>query len=83
MLMLSEGLNVFRTALNEKMTGRALLDLSIREQTGCSVMAVKRSGELIVNPDPAIVLEKGDELLLIGPAEAEKAFMEMYPPEKI
>ncbi|ABW65971.1 potassium channel family protein [Desulfosudis oleivorans] len=82
MLMLSEGLNMFRAALNEKMVSQALADLSIREQTGCSVMAVKRAGELIVNPDPAIVLEAGDELLLIGLTEAEKTFMERYPPDK-
>jgi Trk K+ transport system NAD-binding subunit len=82
MLMLSEGLNMFRAALNEKMVSQALADLSIREQTGCSIMAVKRAGELIVNPDPAIVLEAGDELLLIGLTEAEKTFMERYPPDK-
>jgi len=79
MLMLSEGLNVFRTALNSKLENRPLLNIQIRENTGCSVVAVKRREELIINPDPAIVLERGDELLLIGSARSEKMFNEKYP----
>ena len=79
MLMLSEGLNVFRTPLNSKLENKSLLDIQIREITGCSVVAIKRDDELVVNPNPAIVLEPGDELLLIGTAESEKKFTEKYP----
>ncbi|MFP4040829.1 MAG: potassium channel family protein [Desulfosudaceae bacterium] len=78
-LMLSEGLNVFRAALNARMHHQSLLDLAIREQTGCSVVAIKREGELLSNPDPAIQLKKEDELLLIGTTEAEKKFLETFP----
>jgi Trk K+ transport system NAD-binding subunit len=78
MLMLSEGLHVFRTALSPKLENRALLDLRVRENTGCSVVAVKRKNQLIINPDPTIVLEKGDELVLIGTAESEKKLTEQY-----
>lgn len=42
------------------------------------MLAVKRKDELVVNPDPEIVLKRGDELVLIGSAEAEKAFTEKY-----
>ncbi|AOY59181.1 potassium channel family protein [Desulfococcus multivorans] len=78
-LMLSEGLNVFRTALNPKLENKALLDIQVRENTQCSVVAVKRGEDLIINPDPTIILEPGDELLLIGLAESEKKFIEKYP----
>lgn len=78
MLMLSEGLNVFRTALNPKLEKKPLINIQIRENTGCSVVAVKRKDELIINPDPAIVLEPGDELVLIGTAKSEKLFAEKY-----
>ncbi|MFO7559069.1 MAG: NAD-binding protein [Desulfobacterales bacterium] len=77
-LMLSEGLNVFRTALSSRLTNKALRDFPIREETGCSVVAVKRGESLIINPDPAIVLEHGDELLLIGSTDSEKKFLENY-----
>ncbi len=79
MLMLSEGLNVFRVPLPPRIRDRALIDIDIREKTGCSVVAVKRKGELLINPNPAIVLEQGDELVLIGSAESENRFREIYP----
>ncbi len=79
MLMISEGLNVFRTRLNPKLENKALIDIRIREDTGCSVVAVKRKEDLVVNPDPEIVLVHGDELVLIGTARSEKRFTEKYP----
>jgi len=79
MLMLSEGIHVFRTGLSPKLENRALLDIRVRENTGCSVVAVRRKGQSIINPDPTIVLEQGDELVLIGTAESEKMFTEQYP----
>jgi Trk K+ transport system NAD-binding subunit len=79
MLMLTEGLNVFQLGLSPKMVDKALQDLKVRETTGCSVVAVKRQDDMMINPDPAIVLRKGDELVLIGSAEAEKKFVETYP----
>jgi Trk K+ transport system NAD-binding subunit len=78
MLMLSEGFNVFRVPISAKFDNQTLLGLRIREKTGCSVVAVKRKEELIVNPDPQIVLESQDELVLIGSAESEKKFTERY-----
>jgi Trk K+ transport system NAD-binding subunit len=79
LLLLSEGLNVFRVALSPRLESKALHNIQIRESTGCSVVAVRRKDELIINPNPTIVLERGDELVLIGSAEAEKLFTEKYP----
>jgi Trk K+ transport system NAD-binding subunit len=78
-LMLSEGLNVFRMELSPRLENMVLRDVKIREKTGCSVVAVKKGDRLAINPDPAIVLEKRDELVLIGNAQAEKLFTEKYP----
>ncbi len=78
MLMISEGLNVFRTHLTSKLENKSLVHIRIREETGCSVVAVKRKEDLIVNPDPEIILMPGDELVLIGTAESEKIFTEKY-----
>jgi K+/H+ antiporter YhaU regulatory subunit KhtT len=77
--MLSEGLNVFRMELSPRLENMVLRDVKIREKTGCSVVAVKKGDDLNINPDPAIVLKKGDELVLIGNAQAEKLFTEKYP----
>ncbi|MFP4453764.1 MAG: potassium channel family protein [Desulfobacterales bacterium] len=79
MLMLSEGLNVFRVKVTQRLENKSLVRLKIREQTGCSVVAVKKHDDLIINPDPDIVVNLGDELVLIGSAESEKRFTEKYP----
>lgn len=77
-LMLSEGLNVFRTVLNGKMENKRLLELGIREKTGCSVIAIKRGEELLINPEPDMVLKRDDEMILIGSEESEQKFNEKY-----
>ncbi|MDI6797595.1 MAG: TrkA C-terminal domain-containing protein, partial [Desulfatibacillaceae bacterium] len=51
----------------------------IREDTGCSIVAVQRGGKMIVNPAPSLVLQKADEIILIGSVKAEKAFLKKYP----
>lgn len=79
MLMLSEGLNVFRVTVTRKLENKPLMKLQIREQTGCSVVAVKKHEDLVINPEPDIVVRQGDELVLIGSAESEKRFTEKYP----
>jgi K+/H+ antiporter YhaU regulatory subunit KhtT len=65
--------------LSPKLENKALLDIQVRETTGCSVVAVKRKEVLIINPNPTIVLERGDELVLIGSGKSEKMFTEKYP----
>lgn len=77
-LMLSEGLNVFKTVLNGKMENKRLLELGIREKTGCSVIAIKRGEELVINPEPDMVLKRDDEMILIGSEESEQKFNEKY-----
>lgn len=41
MLMLSEGLNVFRVKAHPSLAGRSLKESRIREETGCSVIALQ------------------------------------------
>lgn len=79
MLMLSEGLNVFRVAVPPRLANRRLRSACIREDTGCSVVAVKQKESLTINPDPEMVLAETAELVIIGTAQSEKAFMEKYP----
>ncbi|MEW6272834.1 MAG: cation:proton antiporter [Thermodesulfobacteriota bacterium] len=46
--------------------GRSILDLRLRSETGVSIIAVVRGGQPQVNPDPALVLQAGDVLVLLG-----------------
>ncbi|MDD3620756.1 MAG: NAD-binding protein, partial [Desulfobulbaceae bacterium] len=81
-LMLTEGLNIFRCKVPPRLAGKSLLESGIREDTGCSVIALLREGNLRINPDPFAVLDKDDEMVMIGTAEAEKSFNTAYPDRK-
>ncbi len=79
-LMLTEGLNVFRVEVPEALAGKSLLDSGIRAATGCSVIGlVGPDGQMIANPAPKTILEPGSQLVLIGSGKAESKFLELYP----
>ena len=78
-LMLTEGLNIFRHKVHLHLVGKTLIDSGIRENTGCSVIAVRRLGRMLINPDPNEPLQTDDEMIMIGTAESEKTFTTMYP----
>ena len=77
-LMFQEGLNIFRAPVHSSLVGKSLAENQLREQTGCSVIAINTQGKLNINPDPLIPLGKNDEMILIGTADAEKRFFESY-----
>lgn len=78
-LMINEGLNIFRSPVGKSLLGKPLMGSGIRSQTHCSVVALRASGgELIANPDPNHIFEEGDELFLIGDSQAEKKFYETF-----
>lgn len=78
-LMLAEGLKVFRVGMPFSLVGKSLGESEIRMQTGCSVIAINHDGEMVSNPDPSVYFRENDELILIGTDDAEKLFLEMYP----
>jgi len=76
--MYTEGLNIFSRPMPGSLVGKNLAQSSIRETSGCSVIALKTAGELTVGPDPHKPLARGDELILIGTTEAEQKFLEGF-----
>ena len=77
-LMLAEGLNVFRTGVHATLAGKTLAESRIRVRTGCSVIAINQDGHMINNPDPQVRLGTGDELIMIGTDEAERRYLRSY-----
>ncbi len=75
--MATEGLNVFSRPVPPSLIGKNLVESKIRETTGCSVIAMKSAGKMVVGPDPLNSLNSKDELILIGTTEAEKMFFEL------
>ncbi len=79
LLLLEEGLEVFRVRVHPALVGLTLRENQIREATGCSVIAIESDGHVTLNPDPSVQLGEGDELILIGTSDAEATFVRRYP----
>lgn len=77
-LMFAEGLDIFRFAVPQSLFGKQLLESKIRETSECSVLAIGINGEYSLNPDPTFVLEKDQEIVLIGTLESEKKFLKEF-----
>jgi len=77
-LMLAEGLNVFRIEAPEIFIGKNLIETEIRKKTGCSVIAIKRNGEMIPNPVPETVITENCELVMIGNYQSEEKFAKFF-----
>ncbi len=79
LVTLSENVSVFVAPVTRQLVGGSLRDLRLREDTGCSVIAIRRQGvATIVNPDPSGILRQGDELVLVGDLEASARYAERY-----
>ncbi len=78
-LMLAEGLNVFRASTHFSLAGKSLAESQIRMQTGCSVIAINHDGKMVINPDPSVCFHENDILIMIGTDEAEKRLYQKYP----
>ena len=77
-LMLAEGLNVFRVGVHASLKGKSLAESRIRLETGCNVIATNQDGKMVINPDPSVCFHENNELIIIGTDEAEKRFFKMY-----
>jgi voltage-gated potassium channel len=77
-VMLAEGLDVFRHPVPPVLVGTRLLESRIREQTGCSVVAIEGSAGTDINPPAERVLPADAELILIGTTDGERRFAETF-----
>jgi Trk K+ transport system NAD-binding subunit len=80
-LMVAEGLDLFRVKVPKALAGSTLLDSAIRERTGCSVVALGREQGMQLVPGADTELEADAEMLLIGSIDAEERFLELFPSE--
>jgi Trk K+ transport system NAD-binding subunit len=78
LLMLAEGLNIFRVAVHSSLVGRSLAESQIRTQTGCNVIAIYDQGKMHINPAPSFRFGEDNELIMIGTGEAERQFFKMH-----
>jgi Trk K+ transport system NAD-binding subunit len=75
--LFSEGLTVISITAGTQFGGKTIMESTIRERTGCSIIAVKRNEQMIISPPPDLELENIDELIFIGTAENEKLILSL------
>jgi Trk K+ transport system NAD-binding subunit len=78
-LMVAEGLNVFKVKMPSALAEKTIAESSVRHETGCSVVALQVQGKMLINPDPNAPMPGVADLVLIGTSEAEQKFLKRYP----
>ena len=70
-------LRVLKVA-SHKLEGQYAAKLGIREKTGCSVVAVERGDELLVEFGSDFCFERADAVYICGGSESVRKFTELY-----
>ena len=78
LLMLAEGLNIFRVVVPASYVDKTLSESHIRSRTGCNVVAICDRDSMCINPEPSSRMAENNELILIGSEEAESRFFQMH-----
>jgi voltage-gated potassium channel len=78
-LTVAEGLDVIRLPIPPALGGKTLAETRLRQETGCTVVAIQRNGDTNYSPDPKMPLPRTGELILIGTNAAEQKFLRLYP----
>jgi Trk K+ transport system NAD-binding subunit len=77
-LMVAEGLDLFKVRVPDELSGQTIAQSTIRERTGCSVVAMQTERGMEVIPNPFETMPSDAEIVLIGTADAEERFLELY-----
>ena len=76
--LLAEGLVAFRAPVPKRHIGRTIGDLADEALEGCRVVAVAQHGAFLTPSPPHLVLERDDELLLLGTVRDEARLLQRY-----
>lgn len=80
LLLLAEGVSVFRLPVPPSMEGKTIAECAVRSETRCRIAAVARGGSLEVDPDPNRPLPADGSLIVIADGEAENPFLDRLAP---
>ena len=61
-----------------ELAGETLAEANIRAETGCTVIAVERNGELNADLSPSFEIHKDDQLIVVGSDETVNEFRKKY-----
>jgi Trk K+ transport system NAD-binding subunit len=60
------------------LTGQTIADANIREQAGCTVLAIRREDETVLDIGPETRIADGDELVVVGANEDIREFERLF-----
>ena len=67
----------FEVEVRSKSSGKTVAVLALRENTGATIVAIRREGAVIPNPAPDELLQEGDHVYLIGGEEQIRRAMRL------
>lgn len=76
-IALSEEHSMMEIMATDKLAGKTLVEVNIRQRYRCTVVAIWRNSDLIMTPLPDEVIQKGDVLMMIGKKSALTKFSEI------
>lgn len=76
-LSLDQQVEVVRTSASE-LVGQTIGEALVRTKSGCTVVALERDGDIILDVGPDVRVESGDELIIAGTDEGIRRFNELY-----
>lgn len=78
LLMIAEGLDVFKIEVPKELAGKTLAEANFRQTTNCSVIGIDAGGKTMTNPTPESIIPEIGEIVLIGTPTAETEFIKRY-----
>jgi Trk K+ transport system NAD-binding subunit len=78
LLMIAEGLDVFKVPVPAQLAGKTLAEADLRHKTGCSVIGIDSHEKTMTNPSPDSVLPGEGEIVLIGTPAGETEFLKLF-----
>lgn len=78
LLMIAEGLDVFKVPVPAQLAGKTLAEADLRHKTGCSVIGIDSHEKTMTNPSPDSVLPGEGEIVLIGTPAGETQFLKLF-----
>ncbi|MDP3150269.1 MAG: NAD-binding protein [Ignavibacteria bacterium] len=77
-LMIAEGVDVFKVDVPGTLAGLTIRESSVREKSGCSIVALASEDSIKINPNPSTLIEEGQSIILIGNFDAETKFFSEF-----
>jgi K+/H+ antiporter YhaU regulatory subunit KhtT len=78
LLMIAEGLDVFKVKVPAELAGKTLAEANFRHRTSCSVIGIDSEHKTTTNPGPDSVLPADGEIVLIGTPAGETEFLRLF-----